>query len=101
MADRILTTTDKAGKVTPARLMTATKTYLKQQTVDVHKLSGRAQLAKAAEMLSTILELNQQFEVYSLELRGQIGLKASPVKQDESVEDLKAMKNKNKEIGGR
>ena len=92
MADRILTATDKLGKVTPARLLTATKVYLEQQVISVHGLHGKARLTKAVEMLSTIMTINELFEVYSLELRGQIGLKASPLKQDQSVEDMKALR---------
>ncbi len=91
MADRILTATDTRGKVTPARLLTATKTYLKQQTVDVNKLHGKAQLTKAAEMLSTILELNAEFEIYNIELKGLIGLRAIPWSEQENVKDMKAI----------
>ncbi len=94
MENKTSTIYNKAGKIPSRRLLIAIETFLKQETVAVHRLHGKAQLSAAVEALTAILNIGELLESYSLELRGQIGLRASPMKQDQSVEDLKAMKNK-------
>ena len=91
MADRILTATDKQGRVTPSRLLTATRVYLKQQTIAVHGLHGKEKLTKAVEMLSTVMAINDLIEIYNIELKGLIGLRAIPWTEEENVKDMKAI----------
>ncbi len=94
MADRILTICDKQGQVLAGRLLTATEVYLKQQTVAIHRLHGRAQLSKATELLATVLSINELHETYYIELRSILGLSAQPWSQEQSVENMKMLKER-------
>lgn len=96
MADSILTICDKDGLVLPDRLLTATETYLRQQTTAIHRLHGRPQLSRAVEMLTTVMTLNELFEVFNIELKSIIGLRAKPWSQEQDVKDMKMLKEINK-----
>ncbi len=97
MADAvIISVCNKQGRVEPWRLLSVIEAYLKQETVAIHRLNGRAKLSEAVEMMTTIMSINELFEVYSMELRGLIGLRARPWNQEESVKDMKMIKGMNK-----